>query len=115
MINLESNKDKLLRLEALCRDILKEKFGEILIFNNDIDQKIPGVLSIQLKGINNELFIKKFADQIAVSTGSACSSSKPSYVLQAIGKSLEELRSTIRISLSPYLSEKDLIIIKNLT
>lgn len=114
-INLGSNREKLILLETLCRNILTEKFGDLLVFNSDSENKIPGVLSIQLKGINNELFIKKFANQIAVSTGSACSSSKPSYVLKAIGKSLEEIRSTIRISLSSSLSEDDLMILNNLT
>jgi cysteine desulfurase len=98
--HLNENINKLAELEAEVKDVLVKKFGEILVFNNDDQQKIPGLLSIQLKGINNELFIKKTADQLALSTGSACSSSKPSHVLAAAGKSLDEVRTTIRITLS---------------
>ena len=78
------------------------------------ENKIPGIINIQFIGINNEILVKKLAPVIALSTGSACSSSKPSHVLGAIGLSLNEIRQTIRISLSPYIDKEDLSIFKNL-
>ncbi|CEH29397.1 cysteine desulfurase [Aneurinibacillus migulanus] len=108
------NQQKLLELEKECRSILVEKFGERLVFNSDTENKIPGVISIQLKGVNNELFIRKTAEQLALSTGSACSSSKPSHVLSAVGKSLAEIRNTLRFSLSIFMEKEDLHIINQL-
>jgi cysteine desulfurase len=77
------------------------------LFYHDIDQKIlnlirglqnislvandanrlPGIYSILVnkKNFNNEIFIRKIAKEIAVSSGSACTAGKPSHVLQAIG------------------------------
>lgn len=103
-IHLEENINSLKTLEEITKRGLLNKFEEIISFNNDNQNKIPGFLSIQLKGINNELLIRKVSDQLALSTGSACSSTKPSHVLSAIGKSLDEVRSTLRITLSPNLN-----------
>ncbi|WP_461673168.1 cysteine desulfurase DndA [Priestia megaterium] len=112
--NLTSNIEQLNLLESKLSSILTKKFGDKIRFNNDDSNKIPGVLSVQFKGINNEVLVRNLASVMAVSTGSACSSSKPSHVLQAIGLSMEELRSTIRFSLSPTISLADLDIFNSL-
>lgn len=70
-------------------------------FNGHPDEKIPGVLSITIPGVNNELLIKKLKDQVAISTGSACSADEPSYVLEGIGKGTFT-RNTIRFSISKF-------------
>lgn len=112
--NLTSNYQKLIMLEQRLTAILSSKFGSHIHFNSDITDKIPGVLSVQFNGINNELLVKKLAPLIAVSTGSACSSSKPSHVLEAIGLSIEEVRSTIRFSMSSFINENDLDVFEQL-
>lgn len=53
-----------------------------ITFNGDQDCKIPGLLSINIPGINNELFCKQVSGEIAISTGSACSISEGSYVVK---------------------------------
>jgi cysteine desulfurase len=55
-----------------------------ITFNGDQNNKIPGLLSINIPGINNELFCKQVSDEIAISTGSACSIGEGSYVLSFI-------------------------------
>lgn len=107
---LKTNIEKLSILENELMKILNNKFGNSIIFNNDSEQKIPGILNVQFKGINNEILVKKLAPFIAASTGSACSSSKPSHVLQAIGLNLNEVRNTIRFSLNSNISKNDLSI-----
>ncbi len=87
----------ILEQEKLLQEELTKTIPDIK-FNGHPTEKIPGVLSITLPGINNELLIKKLKDQVAISTGSACSADEPSYVLEAIGKG-SETRNTIRISI----------------
>lgn len=111
---LNQNIKKLNALEQYLIDILNTKFGKKVQYNHPTTHKIPGIISVQFIGLNNEILVKKLAPVIAVSTGSACSSSKPSHVLAAIGLSLNEVRQTIRISLSPYIEKEDLSILKNL-
>lgn len=99
--------------EAECRTLLKDIFGDLIVFNSDTSCKLPGVLNFQLLGTNNELFIKKVSNNLAISTGSACSSDKPSHVLQAIGLSLEAIRCSLRISIDSNFMEQDLDILRN--
>lgn len=107
-LKLRDNIEKLKALEETLKDILITKFGKNIIFNNDTKDKIPGILSVQFIGLNNEILVKQLAPLIAVSTGSACSSSKPSKILQNIGLSIEEVRSTVRISMSSQISNEEL-------
>jgi cysteine desulfurase len=112
--HLDENIEKLHRLERMLKELLIEKFSSVLAFNNDDSNKIPGILSVQFKGLNNEILVKKLSPVMAVSTGSACSSSKPSRVLAAIGLTLDEVRNTIRFSLSHLIEEEQLSIFKSL-
>ncbi|WP_127547365.1 cysteine desulfurase family protein [Paenibacillus amylolyticus] len=105
---LEENVKRLTQLENYLVDILKTNLGNKIAFNSDNNDKIPGLISLQFIGVNNELLLKKLSNFIALSSGSACSSSKPSHVLSAAGKTLEEVRQTIRITLSADVDEKDL-------
>lgn len=111
---MPENIERLKENEDYLTKILKEKFAAVIVFNNDVSNKIPGILNVQFKGINNELLLKQLAPVIAASTGSACSSSKPSHVLQAIGLTLEQIRSTVRFSMSPQLIKEDLDVFKEL-
>jgi cysteine desulfurase len=112
--NMKDNIKKLEQLEVYLTTILSDKFGNNVLYNNDQENKIPGVISVQFKGTNNEVLLKSLSPFIAASTGSACSSSKPSHVLEAIGLSIEQLRSTVRFSLSTFVELRDLDIFKSL-
>lgn len=98
--NLDQNIQKLNELEKYLTDIFKTNLSGKVKFNSDNKDKIPGLISLQFIGVNNELLLKKLSEYMALSSGSACSSSKPSHVLSATGKSLEEVRQTIRVTLS---------------
>lgn len=112
--NLDSNVKRLNELEQYLTDILKTNLGDKIRFNNDEKNKIPGLISVQFIGVNNELLLKKLSAYAALSSGSACSSSKPSHVLSAAGKSLEEVRQTIRITLSSEINENQLDLFKQI-
>jgi len=112
--HLSGNIQKLYELEEYLSGILTNKFGTQIKFNNDARNKIPGVISVLFKGINNEVLVKSLAPVIAASTGSACSSSKPSHVLEAIGLNIDEVRSTVRFSLSSFIEKEELDIFRKL-
>ena len=97
---------KILKIEnELKRELLKARPD--ITFNGDQDNKIPGLLSINIPGINNELFCKQVSDEISISTGSACSIGEGSYVLESIGM----LETTIlRLSLNKYHQDTKRII-----
>lgn len=101
-LELEKNLDLLKEYENQFIKRMKEVFGDKIIINNDFENRIPGMVSIRIKGYNNQLFLKNASSVISASTGSACSNSKPSYVLKQCGYSDDEIRETIRFSLSAY-------------
>lgn len=101
-INLEKNIKTLIEYENKFINRMKSVFGDKIVINNNYKNKIPGLISIRIKNYNNQLFLKNASSIISASTGSACSNSKPSYVLKACGYTEEEIRETIRFSLSSY-------------
>jgi cysteine desulfurase len=112
--NLEANRSHVNHLEQELVRILTFKFGDKVKFNQDETNKIPGIVNVQFVGLNNELLVKKLSPYICISTGSACSSSKPSHVLNAMGYSLHEIRQSVRISLSALNTKEDLNFFNNL-
>lgn len=98
--NIDNNIDRLKMLEETFITKLTKVFGEAIHINSDQKDKIYGLVNVQIKGVNNELLLKKLSNYIAASTGSACSVSEPSHVLMAMGYTLEEIRNSIRFSFS---------------
>lgn len=70
-----------------------------ITFNGDQDNKIPGLLSINIPGINNELFCKQVSNEIAISTGSACSLGEGSHVLDLCKIDVDK---TLRLTLNKF-------------
>jgi cysteine desulfurase len=73
--------------------------------NGQRHRRIPNVSNLSFAGIDGEsLLIALDLKGVAVSTGSACASGslEPSHVLTAMGLSREEVRGSLRLSLSAY-------------
>lgn len=75
---------------------------------NKSDNRLPGIISIVVdkKDFNNERFIKRISDKVALSTGSACSAGEPSYVITALGLE-DKVSKVLRISLNKYTTEEE--------
>lgn len=68
--------------------------------NGNLEYSMPNTLNVSFNGVNSEALMLATRQFCAVSNGSACNSSsyKPSYVLSAMGLSLDRIESAIRIS-----------------
>ena len=66
--------------------------------NSPLDNKVPGILSVTVPGLNSELFLKWASTDYALSTGSACALGEKSHVLSTVGKG-EQTEDTIRVSI----------------
>ena len=71
--------------------------------------RAKGIISILVNkaDFNNERFIKLVSDDVAISTGSACSLGEPSHVIKAIGLR-DKTNKVIRVSLNKYSSKQDI-------
>jgi cysteine desulfurase len=76
--------------------------------NGDIDRRLPGNLNVAFAGVDGETLITAL-DDIAVSTGSACTSAtvEPSYVLRAIGVPDELAHASLRFTVGRFTTEAD--------
>lgn len=95
-----SNYIKYLDNKAIILDALKSS-GIDYSVNGDLEYAMPNTLNVSFNGVNSEALMLATRQYFAVSNGSACNSSsyKPSYVLSAMGLSLDRIESAIRISL----------------
>ena len=91
------------KLEAgLCQ--LEETY-----VNGNVDHRMPHVTNISFKHVEGEGLMMTFNKNIAVSSGSACTSAslEPSYVLVSMGLGDDLAHSSIRFSLGRFTTEED--------
>ena len=83
----------------------------------EVSERHPGNLSVSFHGYDAHELIGMMQPNLAVSTGSACSSGipEPSHVLRAIGLSGDQAESTIRFGIGRFSSEEDVIAAADLT
>jgi cysteine desulfurase len=97
---------------ASLRDRLLARLSETLdgiAVNGSLESRLPGNLNVRFAGIDASELVTALPD-VAVSTGSACSSAvpEPSHVLLAIGLSQAEARSSIRFGLGRFHSAEEI-------
>ncbi len=70
---------------------------------------LPGIVNVSFEGIEGESLVTGLTE-IAVSTGSACSSAtrEPSYVLRALGRNTELAQSSLRLSFGRFTGPADI-------
>ncbi len=78
--------------------------------NGDAKHRLPGNLNLSFAGIDSTALIEALADEICVSSGSACTSAslEPSYVLRAMGKSDADAGASLRIGLGRFTTRAEL-------
>lgn len=88
----------------VLRDLLLEGLREIpeIAVNGSLKDRLPGNVNISIRGCEAEMLLLLLDQKgIAASSGSACTSGslKPSHVLLALGRTPEEARSSLRLTL----------------
>lgn len=76
--------------------------------NGSEEKRYPGNLNLTFRGVKSDLLVADLKD-IAISTGSACSSAKhkPSYVLAALGRDKSEIEASVRIGIGRTTTEDE--------
>ena len=100
--------EKILKLRNLLLDEIKSNIGNVII-NGNLEKRLSGNLNITFPSLKGQSIINSMPE-IAISAGSACTSSspKPSHVLKAIGINNILSNSTIRIGIGRFNTEKDI-------
>lgn len=103
--------DDALRLSKM-RDRLEESFMglEEVYINGDKSKRMPHVTNLSFKHVEGEGLMMTFNQEIAVSSGSACTSAslEPSYVLIALGLGDDLAHSSLRFSLGRFTTDEEI-------
>ena len=104
---LEEESGRLFRLRERLRTGLAANLDELYI-NGDMEHRIPGNLNISFAYVEGESLLMGI-DDIAVSSGSACTSAslEPSYVLKALGVGEDLAHTSIRFGLGRFNTEEE--------
>lgn len=97
--NFETYNNQIKKNSNLIKSLLIKKFGNQIVINNDFIDVIPSIINVRFIGINNVVLLHAISPYAAASTGSACSNTKPSYVLKEIGLNDKEISESIRLSI----------------
>ncbi len=110
-----NNQIERLRTAALRDEFLQQlrAFGISFKLNGTTDssRRHPGNANLYLPGIDAEHLIGLLQPNLAISTGSACTSGilEPSHVLTGIGLTADEASSSIRIGIGPRTKRDEVI------
>ncbi len=103
--------EETLRLSKL-RDKLESSLTQLeeTVVNGDVTSRLPHVANISFKHVEGEGLMMTFNQNIALSSGSACTSAslEPSYVLKALGLGDDLAHSSLRFSLGRFTTEEDI-------
>jgi len=91
------------------QNLLLEKIPGLVI-NGDTTSRLAGNLHISIPDIPNSAVIARVRSQLAISTGSACSSGveTPSHVLRALGLSDNMIEGALRIGLGKFTTDEEI-------
>ena len=101
--------------EAKRLSVLRDKLEAALTqieesyVNGNIEHRLPHVANISFKHVEGEGLLMGFNKEIALSSGSACTSAslEPSYVLKALGLGDDLAHSSLRFGLSRFSTEEE--------
>jgi len=108
MLELESDAKRI----SVLRDKLQNALMQIeeAYVNGSQQHRLPHVTNISFKHVEGEGLLMGFNKNIALSSGSACTSAslEPSYVLKALGLGDDLAHSSLRFGLSRFTTEEEI-------
>jgi cysteine desulfurase len=93
------------RLQFLLSDAIPS-----LVINGDLEHRLAGNLHISVPGVPNSAVIARIRHQLAISTGSACSSGveAPSHVLRALQLPEDLVTGALRIGIGKFTTDNEI-------
>lgn len=108
MEDMAKDAERLSKLRDRLETALMNNLEEVYI-NGSKEHRMPHVTNLSFKHVEGEGLMMTFNQEIAVSSGSACTSAslEPSYVLKALGLGDDLAHSSIRFSLGRFTTVED--------
>ena len=107
-VGMKAEAQKISRLrDRLEHELLNIKGTSV---NGSRLHRLPNTTNLSFENTDNAAIMKKFSHQIALSSGSACTSAlqSPSFVLKAMGLTDEAAYSSLRFGLGRFTTEEEI-------
>jgi cysteine desulfurase len=108
MAEMDQDAARLSKLRDKLQAAFMERMEEVTI-NGNVNSRLPQITNMSFKHVEGEGLMMTFNQNIALSSGSACTSAslEPSYVLVAMGLGDDLAHSSLRFSLGRFTTEDD--------
>ncbi len=105
---LYSEMARLVSLRERLRDGILRQIDGVYVNGHPVN-RVPNNLNLSFTGVEGDALLMGVNEEIAVSTGSACTSKsvEPSYVLRALGLSGERIQGALRFGLGRFNTEEE--------
>lgn len=105
-----ANAEKCTQLKSMILKLLEDS-GLPYMINGDPKHCMANTINICIHGVSSEALMLATKDYCSVSNGSACTSKSyaPSYVLHAMGMSVEDIESSFRVSWGSNTDTRELL------
>lgn len=106
---MHQDAERLSKLRDRLEQTLEARLEEVYV-NGSREHRMPHVANISFKHVEGEGLMMTFNQNIALSSGSACTSAslEPSYVLVALGLGDDLAHSSLRFSLGRFTTDEDI-------
>jgi cysteine desulfurase len=108
MLDMEADSKRIIKM----RDYLETELMKLeeAYINGSTEHRLPHVTNISFKHVEGEGLLMGFNKNIALSSGSACTSAslEPSYVLKALGLGDDLAHSSLRFGLSRFTTDEEI-------
>jgi cysteine desulfurase len=105
---MEEDEQAIANRRDRLQNLLLEKIPGLAI-NGDTENRLAGNLHVSIPDIPNSAVIARIRHQLAISTGSACSSGieAPSHALQALNLPENLVEGALRIGLGKFITDDE--------
>jgi cysteine desulfurase len=104
---LTAEAERLARLRARLLEGLRRSVPDLIV-NGALDRRLPGNLNVSFPGVDGEALLVSLCDEVAVSSGAACTAAEPSHVLTALGRSKDLALASLRFGLGRSTTAEDI-------
>ena len=68
---------------------------------------MPGNLNVSFPGIDGEALLVSLCEDVAISSGAACTAAEPSHVLTALGRKTDLALASLRFGLGRWTTQQE--------
>jgi cysteine desulfurase len=97
---------RLTRLRSRLLAGLTQQVSDVVV-NGSLDARLPGNLNVSFPSVDGEALLVSLCEDIAISSGAACTAAEPSHVLKALGRPTDLALASLRFGLGRWTTEEE--------